>query len=348
MTVIARGASWVLIAVLSVAVLAVTGPSSGALQRPSYSSGDRWVFVLDGSVEELPGLNATDVGQFRFELVGRVDVGVVGAVDLTRPTGMVRTIQVETRTTGFLNGSFSILGGPPGTADVTGTFTSSSSEFWEATALVPIESHSNSSYAADVRYGLFTTSLAIDLRLDATTSVGSIPAFDLEVGERATTNFTTHVKANSSVTFLGQTRSDDNETEISSQWYREVVAAASITVEAGSFATYKLDQAFGTFPGIPAVTGGNETAYFSNDVGFYVKRVAYENGTPVAEMRLKSYSYAAAPRPSGEGPFDILVFVAIPAALALVAFILWRRRAVRQGNREDPGSHPKPPTQGEG
>src|SRR3989454_7600739 len=56
------------------------------------------------------------------------------------------------------------------------------------------------------------------------------------------------------------------------------------------FRSYKLNQTLGSFPGIPSGLsgGGNETAYFSNDVGFYVKRVAYENGTDRKSTRLNS------------------------------------------------------------
>lgn len=346
MTVLARGASWILIAILSAAVLGFAGPVAGALQRPSYSPGDRWVFVLDGSLTALPGVNATDVGEFRFDLLGRVDVEVVGLVDLNRPTGFVRSIQVVSRTTGFLNGSFSFPGGPPGTARVTGTFTSSSSEFWEAEGLIPIESHTNSSYDAEVTFLFVTLPLNVDLRLDTATSISSIPAFDLEVGERASTNLTTQVRANSTVAFFGETRSLDNETDVSALWHREVVAAKTVTVEAGSFASYELNQSLGTFPGIPVTTGNNETAYFSNEVGFYVKRVVYENDTPVAEMRLKSYSYAAAGT-SGWSPLVLLLLIAVPAALALVAFLLSKRRAPRQVAREDSGGLP-PPSDEEG
>ena len=343
MTTLPRGASWVLVAFLSIAVLGLAGPASGALQKPSYSPGDRWVFVLDGSLEALPGLNATGIGDFRFGLAGRVDVQVLGAVDLPRPLGVVRTYQVEILTTGFLNGTFSFPGAP-GTVHVTGTFTSSSSEFWEAAGLLPIESHSNTSYAADVTYLFGTTRLTMDLRLDATTSAGSIPAFDLDVGQRATANLTTHLKANSTVTFLGRTQSSDNETDASFVWQREVVARNSVTVEAESFSTYQLNQTMGAFPGVPAATGGNETAYFSNDVGFYVKRVAYQNNSPVSEMRLKSYSYAAGPRTSGGISLDLLLFIAIPAALVVVGLIVLRRRASRHRNRENPGGLPPPPT----
>jgi hypothetical protein len=70
------------------------------------------------------------------------------------------------------------------------------------------------------------------------------------------------------VTFFGETRSLDNETEVSAFWHREVVAAETVTVEAGSFASYELNQSLGTFPGILVMTGNNETAYFSNEVGF--------------------------------------------------------------------------------
>jgi hypothetical protein len=92
-----------------------------------------------------------------------------------------------------LDGSFSFPGGPPGTAQVTGTFTSSASEFWEAEGLIPIESHSNSSYDAEVT--LFVTlPFNVDLRLDTTTSISPIPVFDLEVGERTSSNLTTQVR----------------------------------------------------------------------------------------------------------------------------------------------------------
>src|SRR3989454_8967272 len=108
------------------------------------------------------------------------------------------------------------------------------------------------------------------------------------------------------------------------------------------FRSYKLNQTLGSFPGIPAGLpgGGNETAYFSNDVGFYVKRVAYENGRPAAEMRLRSYSYGASP-PSGLSAIQLLLIIAVPAAIVLLlALLLWRRRKARIQGGTSPGTPP--------
>ena len=119
-----------------------------------------------------------------------------------------------------------------------------------------------------------------------------------------------------------------------------------MTVEAGTFLTYKLNQTLETFPGIPgAFEGGNETAYFSNDIGYYVKRQAYANGTPAAEMSLKSYTYGA--RPAGPSVVDLLLFVAVPIALAgVVAFVIWRRRKRRKHGVPSP-DRPSPPREGD-
>src|SRR6266571_1112603 len=124
--------------------------------------------------------------------------------------------------------------------------------------------------------------------------------FHLDVGQNASAAFTAHVELNSTFTAFFQTMTSQNVTDLASTWHRDVLSRENVSVEAGTFSSYKLNQTLGSFPGIPSGLsgGGNETAYFSNDVGFYVKRVAYENGTPAAEMRLRSYSYGAGP-PTG-------------------------------------------------
>src|SRR5207245_10372999 len=188
-----------------------------------------------------------------------------------------------------------------------------------------------------------TTPLVFDLRVNATTSYSSIPPFELDVGQNASAAFAAHVELNSTFTAFFRTMTSHNETDLSSTWHRDVLSRENVSVEAGTFSSYKLNQTLGSFPGIPSGLsgGGNETAYFSNDVGFYVKRVAYENGTPAAEMRLRSYSYGAGPL-SGLSVIQIGLIVAVPVAVALLlAFLLWRRRKARIQGRASPR---RPPT----
>ena len=74
----AHGAVCLVISLLFLAALTgMAGPSSAALQKPSYQSGDHWVYELSGSLSALPGFNASESGSFHFDLVGRVDVDVI-------------------------------------------------------------------------------------------------------------------------------------------------------------------------------------------------------------------------------------------------------------------------------
>jgi len=158
----------------------------------------------------------------------------------------------------------------------------------------------------------------------------------------ASVSFSTTWLIISTVTFFGQTRSQQNATDVTSMWRREVLSRENVTVEAGTFASYRLNQTAGNFPGIPGgSSGGNETAYFSNDAGFYVKRVAYSNGTPVSEMRLKSYSYGAAPS-TGLDITAVLLVIAVVAAI-LVVIVVWRRRKARIPQAASPRTPPAEP-----
>ena len=245
----------------------------------------------------------------------------------------VPSVRVDTRATGYLNGSFSVQGG--GTAQVTGTFTTDTSEFWEDQAYLPISSNSTTSYRADITYFFVTTPLAADLRVNASTSIAPIPRFDLNVGQAANTTLNTHLELNSTFTIFHQTTTMQNSTNVSSGWRREVLSLESVSVRAGTL---------GGFPGLPSgVANGNETAYFSNDVGFYVQRTAYENGTPAAEMRLKSYSYGAG-TPSGLSVVDLLIYVAIPVVVAILIFLILRRR--RKARIQGRVSEAAPPESG--
>lgn len=336
------GSSLVASLLVCAAILSISGLTRAALEKPTYAAANRWVYVLDGSLRGFPGVNASLIRNIQFGLVGRVEVAVVGPENTSRGGEFVSTVRVDTSASGFLNGTFSVLGG--GTAHVTGTFTTFASELWEDQAYLPVESRGTSTYLADVTY-FITTQLEAELSLNATTSVATIPPFTLDIGQNATADLATHLDVNSTFTVFGQTTSSSNQTDVSSTWRREVLSLENVTVEAGTFSAYKLNQTLGSFPGIPGgFASGNETAYFSNDVGFYVKRVAYVNGTPFAEMTLKSYSYGSAP--SGLSATDILLFVALPIAVALLVLVaLWRRRNVRVRARRSPPGPSAPPGQ---
>lgn len=334
----------VVLLVMSAAVFAASAPSRAALHKPTYAAGDQWVYVLHASLNSFPGFNASQ-GTFQFGLVGFVYVNVIGAANVLAGNASIPAIRVDSRSTGYLNGTFSVPGGV-GTAQLTGTFATSSTEFWEDQAYLPIQSRGTASYNADVTY-VITTKLIADLRVNATTSVSPIPRFNLDVGQRATANLTSHVVLNSTFSAFGRTMSSQNETNYSSTWHRDVLSLENVTVEAGTFSAYKVNQTLAGFPGIPAgLSGGaNETAYFSNDVGFYVKRVAYENGTPAAEIRLRSYSFGAGP-PTGLSVTQVLLIVVVPIAAALfLVLIWWRRRKARTQGRASPRAPSAPETQ---
>lgn len=332
-------------AFLSLAVLlsGVT-PAAAVLQKPTYAPGDRWIYVLEGSFRGFPGFNETQIGQFQFNIAGRVDVQVIGFRDVVRSGVSIPTILVETRTTGFLNGTLFAPGF--GTAQVTGTFGFLSSEFWDAQGYVLIEASGTTTYDAQVT-SLVTADLAFIVQMTSTGALPSVPPFELAPGENATATALTRVEANATVTVPGRTRSLQNNTNVSSIWRREIGSEASIRVEAGTFATHRFNQTLGPFPGIPGIAAGNETAYFSNDVGYYVKRVGYQDGEPVAEMRLRSYAYAAGPGLKGT---TLLGLILIPvAAILLAVFLIRRRRAARVTKRDTrTGPPPSAGREGEG
>src|SRR5438445_323830 len=139
-----------------------------------------------------------------------------------------------------------------------------------------------------------STPLTATVRVNASASVATIPPFELEVGQNASAALQTHLIVNSTFTAAGRTQSSENRTDVSSVWRREVLSRESVTVEVGTFTAYKLNQTVGSFPRIGGISGGtNETAYFSNETGYNANGDAYANGTHVAEMRLKSYSFGA-------------------------------------------------------
>ena len=321
-----RRATWLLVSILVVAVLNGMALRVGAaLSKPTYSTGDRWVYVLDGSLNAFPNLNSSQTGAFHFDLVGRVEVNVLGPSSVLSGSVPIPVVAVDTSASGFLNGTFAVPN--VGTAHVTGTFTTRTSEIWEDRAYLPIRSNTTTSYSADVTLG-FSTPLTATVRVNASASVATIPPFELEVGQNASTALQTHLIVNSTFTAAGRTQSSENRTDVSSVWRREVLSRESVTVEVGTFTAYKLNQTVGSFPGIGGISGGtNETAYFSNETGYYVKRDAYANGTHVAEMRLKSYSFGA--KGSTFGLIDWLLLVAAAAVGVVLVLTYWKRRKKR-------------------
>src|SRR5437879_12768078 len=103
-----RGATWVLVSVLVVAVFnGMAARAVAALSKPTYSAGDRWVYVLDGSLNAFPNLNSSQTGAFHFDLVGRVDVNVLGPSSVLSWSVPLPAAAAAPSTSGFFACSFS-------------------------------------------------------------------------------------------------------------------------------------------------------------------------------------------------------------------------------------------------
>jgi len=308
------------IVVLLAGILAPAVPGRAALSKPAYDARDRWVYVLQGSLGALPGLNASQGGMFQLGLTGIVQVDILGATSAT--------VRAETRASGFLNGTFAIPGNA--TVSASGSFSSDTVEVWEGQDYLPVASNSSTAYAIDVTV-VITARVLLDLWVNATTSYASLPPFDLGIGDSASAAFTSQLDAATSFSSFGFGEHVENRTTVNGTWSREVLGLDNVTVEAGTFSAYRLNESLGGFPGLASLpaSGANETAWFSNDVGNYVRRVAYVNGTPVAEMRLKSYTYPV--QPPGLSAVETALLIAVPiAAAAVLVFLLLRRRKARR------------------
>lgn len=321
--------------VAAAGVLAAAGGARAALERPTYTAGDRWLYVLQGSLNGFPGLNESQ-GNVSLGLSGLVEVDILGPARATVGGAEVPGVRAETHASGFLNGTFQIrfngTSGLPGngTVHASGTFSSDSVEVWEGQDYLPTLTNSSSSYVISATLGI-TISMTANVWVNATTAWTSTPKFNLSAGERASAPFTTDANVTTAFTFFTFSNRTQNRTSLSGTWDRQVLDSENVTVEAGTFPTYRMNESLGSVPGLGlALPSGNanETAWFSNDAGYYVKRDAYLNGTPIAEMRLKSYTYPAAP--AGLSLLDLTLLAAIPiAAVALVAFVILRRRRRR-------------------
>ena len=303
------------------------GTASASLERPTYTAGDRWIYVLQGSLAGFPGLNES-AGNVSLGLSGLVEVDVVGAATATVGGAAVPGVRVTTLASGFLNGTFAVPGNM--TVHASGTFSSDTTEVWEGQDFLLTVSNSSSTYTISVTLGL-TFSVSAQVWVNATTAYASLPPFNLSVGESATAPFTTDVSVATTASFFGYSTHMENRTSATGVWTRQVLGAGNVSVEAGTFPAYRLNESLGTFPGLaiasPAI-GTNETAWFSNEVGNDVLRQAYVNGTPVAVMRLKSYAYPAAP--PGLSALDLTLLAAVPVgAAAIVVYLVLRRRKGR-------------------
>ncbi len=344
--------------VAAAGMLASAGGAHAALQKPAYTAGDRWVYVLQGSLGRFPGLNESR-GNVSLGLSGLVEVDILGPAQATVGGTEVPGVRTETHASGFLNGTFVIRGnGTSGflanqTVRASGTFSADNSEIWEGRDFLPTATNSSSSYVISVTVGI-SFSMTATVWVNATTAWVSLPAFNLTAGENATASFTTDASVTTAFSFFTFGNRTENRTSFSGAWSRQVLDAENVTVEAGTFAAYRMNQSLGTFPGLGIALpagGANETAWFSNDVGYYVKRDAYVNGTRVAEMRLKSYTYPAAP--PGLSLLDLTLLAAVPiAAVVLGSFLLLRRRRrkpqapVTTGNAGPVGVLPPKPPEG--
>jgi len=334
-----------LVVLACLAILGASGGVRAALERPAYSAGDRWRYVLAGSLDAFPGLEAGN-GTFDLNLGGTVEVEVLGAADANVSGSVVPAVRVVTRTSALLSGLIIIPDFPFGSVSIEGTLFANSTELWETAGYVAVETAGRSVLGATVA-AILTLRVNVETDVNATTSVAQGAPFPLDVGESAVASLDTNLTVRSRVTGFGPPVTGENTTSFRTEWNRTVVSQETITVDAGTFSTYKLNQGLapGLLPGLGAFSstaGGNETAFFSNEVGYYVKRVVYANGTPVAEMQLKSYVYAArAP------PLPLLTVALIGGAAAVIVapfvWLLYRRR-----KRPSPAPESPPPSRPEG
>jgi hypothetical protein len=314
--------------------LAAAGAARASLEKPAYDAGNRWVYILQGSLGGLPGFNAS-VGGFQLDLSGIAEVDIVG----TTPLG----VEAKTHASGFLNGTFAIPSNLTGNATVTatGSFSSETSELWEGQDYLPVASNSSTAYAVDVTV-VITARATVNLWVNATTAYASLPSFDLDVGDSASAAFTSQIEASSSFSSFGFGGHEANTTTVGGAWTRQVLGTENVTVEAGTFSAYRLNESLSAFPGLAAVPAGgaNETAWFSNDVGNYVRRVAYVNGTPAAEMRLKSYTYPVAPGGPSLAEIILIGVALLGAVAATVLLVLRRGKARRESGKGSSGAGP--------
>lgn len=213
-------------------------------------------------------------------------------------------------------------------ASLSGGFTANASELWEDRGYLPVEYHGTSTYQADISY-ILTTSFELATRFNAITSVTQGPSFPLDVGQVSSATLRTDLNLSATATVGTRRVTTENQTAESSTWRRTVVSLEAVRVEAGTFEAYRVDQGPASLldiVGAPTPAGGNETSYFSNDVGYYVKRVIYLNGTQIAEMRLKSYSRGVTGGASLPLPAIAAVAGAGAVGAPVVAWALLRRK----------------------
>ena len=68
-----RGISGIVSILVVFAIVSSLPLADGALRKPTYAAGDKWVYVLSGSLPGFPGFN-TSQGTFHLGLVGFVYV----------------------------------------------------------------------------------------------------------------------------------------------------------------------------------------------------------------------------------------------------------------------------------
>lgn len=320
---------------LFAAFLAAAVPARASLEKPTYDAGDRWVYILKASLGHLPGFNASQAGKFQLALSGIVEVDVTSVT----PSG----VHAQTHASGFLNGTFAIPSNVTGnsTLSVTGSFSSETSELWEGQDYLPVASNSSTTYSIDVPF-VVTAPVLVNLWVNATTAYTSLPPFNLSVGGSASAPFTSQLDLATSFSAFGFGNRTENRTTVTGAWTREVVGLDNVTVEAGAFSAYRLNESLGGFPGLAAIpaAAANETAWFSNTVGNYVRRVAYVNGTPVAEMRLKSYTYPVAPAGLSVAEIALITVAPIVAVAAVLLLVLRRRKARQDASKGSSGAGP--------
>lgn len=308
----------------------------GALERPVYAPGNRWTYVLTSDLDELPGSeNATEIDA-TLQLSARMDVEVVGDGEVQVGGKAVPTVVAKASLNGFLNGTVMIPQDPvPLVVETTGTVAMNATEEWEGEGYWPVSSRGTVTFNLEVVISIVTATISMESVLDVLSSVTYDRTFPLDVGDVVNVMVATNTTVVTTTEVLGMTMTGEASNTSESTVRREVVGMERVSVEAGTFDTYRMEQGIVPTGGLGLLglpLGTNETAFFAPSVGNYVRRDLYANGTQVGEVRLKSFSFGGALDPLVLG----LLGGAAVLAVALAGWWYWRRR----GRRTQPPSEP--------
>lgn len=285
-----------------------------ALEGPTFSSGDRWEYLINGrlALEALGNISGEAVATGLT--VARVSSITGNAATLTWSTDLTAS------------GNLSFPNGEAGGIPFEGSIVMNREEELQTPYHLPLEIRDTTTFQLSINIGIsveYAATLAVEASV---TPTESYPSYPLAAGELQV-DFPVQVTSNLSVSFLGAEITNRSTADFDTELRIDVGPTEEVVVPAGIFEAVPVRTVLieGLAPGPFQLLfpGSEQVAYYAEETGNPVLLEVHANGTEIGNAQLRNFSHSSQP-PFWQQPVFLGLLLAVPAAILI--YLYWRER----------------------